>query len=362
MKNKLFILVLICTNLYTYSQTIFYNGFGSEGPGHDLLIVDNYLYSGAYSGGYIVRFNLDNPNPQPETISTNFLQGSLFSLSYYQPENALYISSFSPVLSKLDLSQTLPANSETININPANFFFGNDINGEMFYGATTNGGFGYIYKMNISQGPSSYEILYQDALSLYHAETYNGELYFISTGSEIDLNKIDPNSSNPDKMLVASSISSVFPAATHLRDNYLYVGNDNGQLVRFNLDDSLPLSPTVLLNDIGNNIVGISSKNELLYISVGGPGIIYTFEDHVLSTIETDISSISIYPNPSDDYLFLNSKKNNINYQIFNLQNQEIKKGNYNDSGILISNLTSGIYMLKLEIEERISFQKFIKK
>jgi polyhydroxybutyrate depolymerase len=70
---------------------------------------------------------------------------------------------------------------------------------------------------------------------------------------------------------------------------------------------------------------------------------------------------ILIYPNPSSNILFIETKSNStIHYQITNLKGQEVKKGEYKN-GINVTELTSGIYILTVKQENKITNRKIIK-
>ncbi|MEZ4908456.1 MAG: S8 family serine peptidase [Saprospiraceae bacterium] len=74
--------------------------------------------------------------------------------------------------------------------------------------------------------------------------------------------------------------------------------------------------------------------------------------------------TISIYPNPSTDQIFINSEVvQKINsYDIFNQFGNKVKTGIYTkDNPITISNLKSGIYFLKIYSKEKNHNFKFIK-
>ena len=81
----------------------------------------------------------------------------------------------------------------------------------------------------------------------------------------------------------------------------------------------------------------------------------------------TIISSISISPNPAKDILFINSnEKDNkkVNYAIYSIKGQLIKSGELllnNKESISISDLSMGVYEIKLNINQLQSTFKFIK-
>jgi len=70
------------------------------------------------------------------------------------------------------------------------------------------------------------------------------------------------------------------------------------------------------------------------------------------------------YPNPADEYLYLSAAKNIEKIEIYNLLgkqviNQQISKRTYKTN---ISNLSQGVYFLKVHIDGVVSTRKFIKR
>ena len=59
---------------------------------------------------------------------------------------------------------------------------------------------------------------------------------------------------------------------------------------------------------------------------------------------------ISIYPNPANDLLKINTKDIEIEQlKLFNLQGQQLESLNFNSKDVInVSNLNSGIYILKI--------------
>jgi hypothetical protein len=81
----------------------------------------------------------------------------------------------------------------------------------------------------------------------------------------------------------------------------------------------------------------------------------------------TIASSISLSPNPAKDVLFINgNEKDNkkANYSIYSIKGQLIKSGELflnNNESISISDLSAGVYEIKVSINQTNSSYKFIK-
>ncbi len=76
-------------------------------------------------------------------------------------------------------------------------------------------------------------------------------------------------------------------------------------------------------------------------------------------------SNISIYPNPANDLIFIENHNNELRIEISNSVGQIVYKTQLNTSETIrqidISGFAKGIYFLKVQNEENISVQKFIK-
>jgi hypothetical protein len=65
------------------------------------------------------------------------------------------------------------------------------------------------------------------------------------------------------------------------------------------------------------------------------------------SGIQTEASDILIYPNPVSNFIFINNQKTIKEFSIYNIIGQKIESKMI-DNQINVSNLTKGIYFLKL--------------
>jgi hypothetical protein len=83
--------------------------------------------------------------------------------------------------------------------------------------------------------------------------------------------------------------------------------------------------------------------------------VIVEIADEALNTSTNDFKSqLSIYPNPTSDYLNINEKHN---YEVFNLMGQKVLNGN--SKKIDVRNLISGVYIISIDNKAK---YKFIKK
>ncbi len=90
---------------------------------------------------------------------------------------------------------------------------------------------------------------------------------------------------------------------------------------------------------------------------------IYLHKNTILSSDSFTVSNIKLYPNPTSNVLNIESLGNIQNVSVFNVLGQEVLTQEVNSSTLKldVSNLTSGIYVIKTMIDGNVSSTKFIK-
>ncbi len=81
-----------------------------------------------------------------------------------------------------------------------------------------------------------------------------------------------------------------------------------------------------------------------------------------MSTEDYSLSEFNMYPNPAKELLTI-SLNNDANYSLMNLNGQVFKTGNitHKENTIDVSNLSSGLYFLKVKTDEGVATKKLIK-
>ena len=82
--------------------------------------------------------------------------------------------------------------------------------------------------------------------------------------------------------------------------------------------------------------------------------------DLILDISSTEINSISIHPNPTNNYLFLEGNKNPVSISIYNLFGIEIISTKNTDR-VDVSDLSNGIYIISISDGKNLTNKKFIK-
>jgi Secretion system C-terminal sorting domain len=102
-------------------------------------------------------------------------------------------------------------------------------------------------------------------------------------------------------------------------------------------------------------------------VSAASPGTVYIdnvyFSKTALGVNDFEISKINMYPNPAKNELNIDSASDIENVSIFNLLGQEVISKSINNKSVSlnISDLQSGVYIVKTSIENKTSTSKFIK-
>jgi hypothetical protein len=115
-----------------------------------------------------------------------------------------------------------------------------------------------------------------------------------------------------------------------------------------------PANPTIITLNPGDPIV-------LSYLQGMIPnGTVYRFLRQPLAVEDFSQNDFQIYPNPASDYLNVKMQSSNYNSSIYNSLGQKVNVS-LSENRIDISNLSNGIYYIKIETETGSATKKFIK-
>lgn len=115
-----------------------------------------------------------------------------------------------------------------------------------------------------------------------------------------------------------------------------------------------PTNPNIITLNAGETI-------ELSYLQGMMPnGTVYRFLRQPLSVEDFSQNDFEIYPNPASQFLTIKTKAENYNFNIYNSFGQHVN-ATLSENRIDISNLSSGIYFLKIETETGSATKKFMK-
>ncbi len=115
-----------------------------------------------------------------------------------------------------------------------------------------------------------------------------------------------------------------------------------------------PENPTVHITEPGDEFNGASLIGDI------PNGTVYRFTPEPLSINDFSIVDFQIYPNPASNYLNIKTQSTNYNVTIYNSLGQKVN-ATLSENRIDISNLSDGIYFIKIETETGSAARKFIK-
>ena len=117
-----------------------------------------------------------------------------------------------------------------------------------------------------------------------------------------------------------------------------------------------------LMDEDGETILNVSSTNDQINLQPGEFKIFGNQASTTLSTIQSDINQLTMYPNPSDEFIIFN--KNIGLVKIYDITGKELLE--YTDvlvgQQLSIQNLDSGYYIVKVETDNEITTKALIKK
>ncbi|WP_026452619.1 T9SS type A sorting domain-containing protein [Aequorivita capsosiphonis] len=132
----------------------------------------------------------------------------------------------------------------------------------------------------------------------------------------------------------------------------------------FNNDDSVFIQNAYLLTgDPANPSVVILEGDDNAEGSLNGnipTGTVYRFTPESLSTEDYSKADFQIYPNPTSDYLNIRTQSNDFTFRIYNALGQKTNTTKV-ENEIDVSNLSNGIYFIRIESETGSTTKKFIK-
>ena len=86
----------------------------------------------------------------------------------------------------------------------------------------------------------------------------------------------------------------------------------------------------------------------------------------LIRSLNTDLESFTLYPNPvNGDFLQIalnDEEQEEVSYRIVSLLGQVLQTGKIQDSRVQLGNLTSGVYLIELTVDNEKVIKKFVKK
>jgi hypothetical protein len=368
--KKSFIFIALFSSLGLFSQSTFFSDAIIPSVPSALVVVGEDLFVAVVQGDPAIRkINLNDPTTSQ--LVADFPDagggGGVWKMAYHEATNSIYAHSFdNSFIHKVDLNLPLPVIPEEIVLLP----FGTQgmvMDQDTLYIASND----VIYTMDINIGAPSLTPYYEDPntnLEFYNPAIYNNELYFaerIMNDPDFNIMKIPLNTGNPQKTLVATlgGVLGAVQSSIIVQSN-LYIGVEITSphiILKLDLNESLPIDAEFLVMDLPGAPIGLAFKGDTFYVSEGNTRTILSFMDPNLSIEEFIINELTIYPNPTNDIVFLSNLTYGETFTIYTVNGQVLSKGKYFDNGIDVSALSSGIYFINTEVDGLLQTKKLIK-
>ena len=113
---------------------------------------------------------------------------------------------------------------------------------------------------------------------------------------------------------------------------------------------------------------GITLRDEIAqYLITSNLGTVYIDNIYVYraatASVEDNLFNVSLYPNPASNRLNISAANTIQNAEIYNVLGKKVMSVNINkaNGSIDVSNLSSGIYLIKYNVNDKVGTAKFIK-
>jgi len=100
---------------------------------------------------------------------------------------------------------------------------------------------------------------------------------------------------------------------------------------------------------------------EMIIGNINGGLQFYSQNDLITSTTFHQQNEIKIYPNPVKNTLYVGNNIHPLNYQIFDFSGKLINQNKSLTNKLQVQHLQKGLYILKLQKNEKVSYHKFLK-
>lgn len=321
------------------------------------LDATNRLYiaeSGAINGNKISRATLTDVQPIATPLFTTGLNRP--TQLKWSSDNFLYATETGAnEISRANLGITSPVMESYFNVGLTQPM-GLDVVGTKLF----VGDFGSTSIKNIDTSVSPFQV--NTHVTDYASDIVNDgtSMYFVNNSSS---NVYAANILDADAPIVVIADGMTKPSSLLLHSNMLYISDStNGSVYRINPYGG-STTPELLISGL-NAPNGMVIFNNNLYIAETNANRVVTFNLSSLSTvdIEDSVSLFEVFPNPTADVLNFKIKNEIDCVEVFDVSGNLILKENSLDSNSLsVSNLSSGLYFVKVTSMGKSQTQKIIK-
>ena len=340
-KNYLLLFILLCTYNLFGQTVVFSNSRSSRGLALHKSLDSLFIASASDNKIYVV--GLDDPNYKSNAVLSTTDSPRGIALK----DDELYISlnrngSSLDKIVKINVKETNPILTEvsTVIAEPNGLTIYNNI---LYVSAKKN-----IYTIDLLLENSTPYLLIDDLSTVFGTIglcVWNNYLY-VSDTWENQLVKYNLNTSNPNKEVVLSNFNGNGLSVLH---DKIYTSSFSGNGFPATVYEIDPISETI--NEIGNGTIGatwdVVVSDNSLYASNSEGGEVVRYNFNALSVRKFDEQHFTIYPNPSSNYINLNTLGNIGEIKIYDFNGRLVKTSGAFNKQINIEELAIGTYLLK---------------
>jgi len=313
-------------------------------------IVGDELYFIEYGAHNILKINITDPTPDPVLV---YNTGNFTMDIKIQGDRLFYTRYDSDAIYEIDLSNPTPTATQLVTglVAPDGLL----LNGSDLYVSERWPG-SKVLKVNINDPNPSLELVVEigSPRQLWLEE----DLLYIGAHDGQEIMKININDPNPIPELVVTPAGTTSDLMVYEDEIYLsYFFED--KISTYNVIDGLE----VQINQDIDAPTGMLVIGEFLYFSQYNANKISKIDINLLPLIlgisDLDLREITVYPNPTKDFLYIDSQAPVDSVNIYSLTGRLIKQTS--NSSIKVADLSKGLYFAKVTIEGRTITKKFIK-
>lgn len=397
MKTNIIATIIILLQLSLNSQTLEQIGYYNQNGIMSVCSKNNFMILG---NGEII----DNTDPTTPTLTAQFSFSGDGSTVITNNNFAYFGTGMSNDLYIVDISNiTFPVQKSFIDFGIGNGVFGMDILKNTLYVALgTNG---VICSIDVTNNSNP---IILDTLSISGGQCRDIVAYDDYAFAAHDNGLKVINVLNPANMELITSIGSGYNSID-ISTNHVFLGKTNGGIDVFDISDPTNPSPTFSIPNSGgmawdikynNNNIYLATNSEGLYVYridgntgieqdnflntgngqsfgvcvqdslvlltglINGVAILkYTDTINSINTITSNTNNINIFPNPTKDFIVIDSKKIFINtIKIYNSNGKLIKQiiPTETTKKIDISSYTAGNYYIQIENQKNRITKKIV--
>ena len=261
--------------------------------------------------------------------------------------------------------------------------------GDKLYVAN-QGGYGYGNTVSVIDMGSNTVTATLETGDVPNSIVSDGSVLYVLCGgkpfwaSEETFGKLMKFNVSDNSLISEINFADKHPSNLELYGDYLIFSIDT-DIYKITLGDTaLPANPLFSIEEVGAyGVYGMDVIGDKIYVADAGdyvnPGraLVYSMDGSLLSAHSVsvtpnsfyaaelllstsnpkDVAAITVYPNPTAEKFFINTEKSAA-VRIYDISGRLVKSQQYDRSGMNVSDLNSGIYMVEITIDNQKSVKR----